>query len=123
MRLAICALLVAPLFAGVRLGGIYVGAGYTRWAGYYPWYWSYDPFFYSPYYATGFVRGPNMGQVRLQSFDRSAEVFLDGGYAGKAGELKSIWLRPGKYDLEVRSSGTTFSRKIYVLSGKTMRLP
>jgi hypothetical protein len=48
---------------------------------------------------------------------------LDGAYAGKAGDLKSMWLDPGAYQFEVRQdSRTAFSRKIYVLSGKTLRI-
>ena len=132
--------LSAPACLGqtrVRLGGISVGAGYTRYSGYYwpafpyayypAWYgfygW-YDPFFplYHPGYYRGFSRGLNMGEVRLRTESKDTEVYLDGAYAGRAGDLKSIWLEPGAYTLAVRAPGTDFSRRIYVLSGKTLRV-
>jgi hypothetical protein len=119
----------------VHLGGISVGAGYTHFSrpfyygwpgyGYYDpfWYPMYSPYFYSPYYFTGFARGPNMGEIKLRTEQRSAEVFLDGAYAGVASDLKNIWLDPGAYDLEVRAPNRQpFNRRIYVLSGKTLRI-
>ena len=124
----------------IALGGITVGAGYSRFSGpyypyypyryYYPAYWGWDPFFspafyapfYHPLYGTGFARGPNMGEIKLEA-DKRAEVFLDGAYAGFAGDLKSIWLEPGAYNFEVRTGGaTSFSRRIYVLSGKRLKI-
>ena len=120
-----------------RHGGLTVGGGYIHHSGGYPYYgypyygypyyWGYyDPFFpafYHPGYFTGFVRGPGMGQVKLAVADKLAEVYLNDGYAGTAGDLKSIWLEPGAYDLELRDpDGLTFQRRIYVLSGKTVRV-
>ncbi len=126
----------------VRLGGIYVGAGYSHMSGpgyypgyygYRPWLWSgyawpyaYDPFFYGPYMYPGFLTGygyhPNMGEIKLRSDDKDAWVYLDGALAGKAEKLKSMWLEPGSYQLEVRSGDKKFGRKVYVLSGKTLKL-
>ena len=118
----------------VHVGGISVGAGYSRFAGPYwgwpgygfydPfWYPMYSPYFYSPYSYTGFARGPNMGEIKLRTGQRSAEVFLDGAYAGVASDLKDIWLSPGAYDLEVRAPNhAPFTRRVYVLSGKTLRI-
>src|SRR5262245_30748302 len=92
----------------VRLAGITVGAGYAHYSGryccwygpgLYPYGGFYDPFFYHPYFGTGFAQGPDMGQVKLQTFSKDAEVYLDGAYAGVAGDLKSMWLKPGAYDL------------------------
>ncbi|HEX8985878.1 MAG TPA: PEGA domain-containing protein [Bryobacteraceae bacterium] len=113
----------------VRLAGISVGAGYFRgpafWP-YYPAYWGmygmYDPFFYPGFY-NGFARGYNMGEVKLRVEPERAEVFLDGAYAGAASERKSMWLEPGAYLLEVKAAGRdAFSRKIYVLSGKSLKI-
>jgi PEGA domain len=116
----------------IHLGGIMVGAGYTRWSGgwccgYGPWgypgYFGWDPFFYSPYYAGGFAWGPNMGEVKLRTDRKDAEVFLDGAYAGTAAERKSMWLDPGVYSLEVRAPGkAAYTKRIYVLSGKSLRI-
>jgi hypothetical protein len=125
----------------VRLGGIYVGAGYSRFSGpfypgyygYRPWAWSsfgwpyaYDPFFYGPYLHPGFLTGfgyrPNMGEIKLRSSDREAWVYLDGALAGKAEKLKSMWLEPGAYNLEVCSGDRKFGQRVYVLSGRTLKL-
>lgn len=109
------ALLLAPAVAEPRLrvGGV-VGYGWN------PWF--YQPFFYHPYYATGFARGPQMGEIQLRAPVKSAEVYLDGAYAGTVGDLKSIWLEPGAYNLEVRDGRHTFERRVYVLSGKAVRI-
>jgi len=132
----------------VRLGGISVGASYSHFSGPYwgsPYYWGpygysplfwnsfgpyyapffdvYSPFLYHPGYYNGFLRGPNMGEVRLHTELKAAEVFLDGAYAGVAENLKSMWLEPGAYNLEVKAGDReAFSRRIYVLSGKTLRI-
>ena len=114
----------------IRLAGIAVGAGYSHYSGY-PGYrpWQFDPFYYGLYdsyfpgFFTGFNRGPNMGEIRLHSSSPKAEVYLNGAYAGEAGQLKGFWLEPGAYNLEVRSgSQITFSRRVYVLTGKTLKI-
>ncbi len=127
----------------VRLGGISVGFGYARYGGPfgYPWYpggyypynrwWGsyYSPFWdlYAPLYYPGFFpgylreNGPEVGEVRLTA-PENAEVFLNGGYAGVAKDLKTMWLEPGAYDLEVRTSAGAYTRRIYVLSGKKLKI-
>jgi hypothetical protein len=126
----------------VRLGTIGVGAGYSRfsgpffynpfWYGFYPYRFDYspffyDPFFYSPFYAPGyfggFAYGENKGEVKLSGAPKTAEVYLDGAYAGKADKLKSMWLDPGAYDLSVGAPGSAaFHQRIYVLSGKSLKI-
>ncbi len=123
----------------VRLAGVSVGAGYSHFSGpYYGYPYSYWPGYYSPawglypsmYYPmfhpgfyNGFAQGPQMGEVRLRTEALRAEVYLDGAYAGTAGDLKSMWLEPGAYSLEVKNAGgASFSRRIYVLSGKSLRI-
>jgi hypothetical protein len=116
----------------IRHGGLTLGGGYIHHAGGFPYFgypysWGYyDPFFpafYHPGYFGGFVRGAGMGQVKLNVADKLAEVYLNDGYAGTVGELKSLWLEPGAYNLELRDpEGGSFQRRIYVLSGKTVRV-
>jgi hypothetical protein len=122
----------------VRLGGVVVNAGYSSGPGWYPYYgfggypgwsrWSfYDPIFYSPYLHpglySGFGYGPSMGEVKLDGVDKNASVYLDDGYAGPVSKLKSMWLEPGVYKLEVRdTAGQRFERRIYVLTGKTLQV-
>ena len=126
----------------VRLGTIGVGGAYSRfsgpffynpfWYGFYPYRlgyspFFYDPFFYSPFYAPGyfggFAYGESKGEVKLSGAPKTAEVYLDGAYAGTADKLKSIWLDPGAYDLSVSTpGGSPFHQRIYVLSGKSLKI-
>lgn len=114
----------------VRLAGITAGLAYTHFSGpwYGPWgygywpYFAYDPYFYHPFYGTGFSRRAGMGEIRLRSVRKNAEVFIDGAYAGTVSELKTMWLDPGAYDLELRAGGESFRRRVYVLSGKTLHI-
>jgi len=127
---------LTPGFAAVHLGGISVSGGYgyysgQYWPGYYggfyppPFYggW-YDPWFGPSYYApVYFAPQIDKGQVNLQTSEKDAEVYLDGAYAGPASKLKSFWLAPGVYQLQVRSNGqTVHEKRIYVLTGKTLKL-
>jgi hypothetical protein len=110
----------------VRLGGIAVGGGYFYGPGFWPYYPSYwGPYgaFYGPGDYGGYAYGPGLGEVRLRVEPAHAQVFLNGGYAGEADQRKSMWLEPGAYNLEIKAAGhETFSRKIYVLSGKSLRI-
>src|SRR5215467_1722622 len=137
-----------------HLGGINVGAGYTHFSdnyyvrpfwpyrygfGYSPFFFDsfyypyYDPFFYRPYlsgfapypYPYGFAYEAGKGEVKLEAEPKTAEVRLDGAYAGTAEKLKSMWLAPGAYDLTVSSPDggeRVFHERIYVLSGKTVKI-
>ena len=141
-------------FPRVRLGGIMVNAGYTRWSGWGPGYWGpwgpaygfspwygfrgsmfamgpgwWDPWFYGGGFYPGFITGypwaADKGEVKLAATDKTAQVYIDGAFAGNVGKLKSMWLDPGAYQLEIRAAGTDspqFQKKIYVLSGKSLKL-
>lgn len=121
----------------IRFGGFTVGAGYSHFSGGYPYgygleYWGYSPYygyspllgsaFYHPGYFTGFAYQPSMGNVKIQAPDKTSLVFLDGALAGRLDKLKDMWLEPGAYNLEVRNSSHRFTQKIYVLSGKTLKV-
>jgi hypothetical protein len=51
-------------------------------------------------------------------------VYVDGGYAGRVGELKKFHLQPGSHNIELRDpSGHAFHQeKIQVLPGKTLEI-
>jgi hypothetical protein len=123
----------------VRLGGVTVGAAYVSGPGWYGpgwygpgWYGPYragwwDPFWYGPYlhpaYFSGFNQGPGMGEVKIKAAPKDAMVFLDGAYAGTVEKLKSIWLEPGIYNLELKDeNGRTWKQRVYVLSGKKLEV-
>lgn len=115
-----------PLFAGVRLAGFGVGVGYSSYRVPYYGYGPYDPWGWRyPYYAPGFylVPDPGRGEVKLTHLDKTAEIYINQAFAGIAGDLKTFYLDPGAYDLEVRMANKEPQQKrIYVLSGKTLKL-
>jgi hypothetical protein len=75
-----------------------------------------------PGFYSGFAQQPNYGQVKLKVTEKNADVFLDSAYAGTSAKLRTIWLQPGAYNLELRSGDRAFKQRIYVLSGKTLEL-
>jgi hypothetical protein len=122
-------LVSVPCFAGVRFGGFSFGAAYSRFSGPFPYYdyGLYGPFGYgySPVYGPVFYRDstPTRGAVQLKNAQKDAEVYINQAYAGVAKDLKTIYLDPGAYDLEVRASGKdAVQKRVYVLSGKTVKL-
>jgi hypothetical protein len=63
-----------------------------------------------------------MGQIRLDA-PKGATVYLDGALAGSAEKLRSMWLEPGIYELQVTGEdGDAYRKKVYVLSGKTLNI-
>jgi len=120
--LAAVLMALAPMSASAAIvrGGVAVyGPGWYGPGWYGPgWgpYWGYWGAY--PYYAW-----PNSGQVKLDTKVKDAQVFINGSYAGTTHENKSMRLRPGTYNVEIREGSTTpFSRKIYVTAGKTLHL-
>jgi hypothetical protein len=125
----------------VKLGSVSLGAFYSYssgcaypyscypnyfwdpfYNGFWPSYWYYPPF-YPPFYAPGYSISGQGGEVRLETNAKTAEVYLNSAFAGIAGQLKSFWLAPGVYELEVRSENRViFQQRIYVLTGKTIRV-
>ncbi len=133
-----------------RLGGFSFNAGYTRYPDYYPYYsyypyypnsfyrsWFYEPFYYPaihgwgwqsslmyhPGWYTGFSWQDGMGEIKLRSSIKDADVFIDDALAGKAKDLKTLWLEPGVYNLKVQADQyEPFTIRLYVLSGKTLKI-
>jgi hypothetical protein len=87
------------------------------------WYgYGYGPF-YGPYGYGAYYGVPNAGQVKLDTHVKDAQVFVNGAYAGTSGKLKTMWMRPGTYTIEMRAPGQPqFAEKIYVVAGKTVHV-
>ena len=119
MVLAVAAVMaMAPISAsaGVRVfvGGPYVGGFYSPFWG--P-YWG--PAYYGGYYRVP----PNSGEVKLDTKVKDAEVFINGSYAGTTQENKTMHLRAGSYNLEIKEGGQSqFTQQVYVEAGKTLHL-
>jgi hypothetical protein len=112
----------------VFISGGFVGFGPGRgWYG--PgWGW-YGPGWYGPWgwgwgYPYAYAPTPSSGQVKLVDVAKGALVYIDGGYAGTAGNLKKFALRPGNHNIELRDpSGHAFhEEKIHVIAGKTLEI-
>jgi hypothetical protein len=118
LLIASAALMLLPLTVAARVG-VFVGSGFAPmgWYGY-----GYGPF-YRPYPYGAYYGVPNAGQVKLETKVKDAQVFVDGAYAGTSGKLKTMWMRPGAYTIEMRAPGhAQFAEKIYVVAGKTVHV-
>jgi PEGA domain len=109
-------MMLAPMGASAAIRGmVVVGRPYGGWyAPYWGSYWG-APY---PLYAY-----PNSGEVKLDTPVKTAEVFINGAYAGTTHDNKTMHLRPGNYNVEVREGGQTrFAERVYVVAGKTLKL-
>ena len=84
-------------------------------------YWG--PVWRPAYYGGYYYGYPDAGQVKLDTKVKNAEVFIDGAFAGMTQQTKSIHLRPGSYNIEIRELGQTkFVQQVYVVPGRTLHL-
>ena len=115
---AFVAMLPMTAFARGR-GAVFMGPGFAPYDWYgYGWYGPYGMYPYGSPFGV-----PNAGEVKLDTNVKDAEVFINGYYAGTVGQLKTMTMRTGNYNLEIRAPGRTpFQQQIYVLAGKTMKL-
>ncbi len=83
---------------------------------FYPWYGYYP---YPPSYMA-----ENFGEVKIETHQKDAKVYIDGGYAARIKEAKKFALRPGNHDIELRNSdGQTFyQERVAVTIGHTTKL-
>lgn len=112
--------MLAPISASAAVRGfVVVGRPYYG-GGYGPFWGSY----WGPGYGYGYYYGhPNAGEVKLDTKVKDAQVFINGAFAGTTHENKSMYLRPGTYNVEIREAGrTAYAEKVYVVAGKTLKL-
>jgi hypothetical protein len=107
----------AAVRAFVTVGRPYYGGYY---GGFYRPYWgAYWGPTYNPYYFSN----PNSGQVKLETKVKDAGVFINGAYAGTTHDNKTMHLRPGSYNIEIKEAGRTrYAERVYVVAGKTLHL-
>jgi hypothetical protein len=116
--LAAALMTLAPI--GASAAGFVVVHRPFYYGGWYRPYWGPYWGYYGPgpaYYH------PNSGEIKLDTKVKDAQVFINGAYAGTTKENKSMHLRPGNYNIEIRDAGRTqFAQKVYVVAGKTIKL-
>ncbi len=119
--LAFAILLPASAFARTRIGiglGYYGGYGYGGPWGYGPYGYPYA-YGYSPY---GYYPGRPLGEVHIKSPDSEARIYINGAFAGRAHDLKTIYLAPGTYNIEQRIGPDVQRERVYVLANRTLKL-
>jgi hypothetical protein len=63
------------------------------------------------------------GELKLTADPKTAEVYIDGAYAGTADHLKTMWLDSGAYDLSLAAKGRKgFHQRIYVLGRRSLKI-
>lgn len=116
--LAVAVMSLAPMSASAAVR-VFVG-GPAVYGGWYSPFWG--PY-WGPYGYYGYGYYPNSGEVKLDTKVKTAQVFINGAYAGTTHDNRTMHLRPGNYNIEIRENGQTpFSQKVYVAAGRTMHL-
>ena len=119
MTLAAVMLALAPMNASAAVRG-FVVVGRPYYGGWYSPFWG--PY-WGPAYGGYYYAHPNSGEVKLDTKVKDAQVFINGAFAGTTHQNKSMYLRPGSYNIEIREAGRTrFAERVYVVAGKTLRL-
>ncbi len=124
--LAVALILPASASARTRVGiGVGFYGGYP-YGGYGP--WGYGPWGYPYYGGYGYVpygygyNGRPMGEVRIKSPDSNAMIYINGAFAGRAHDLKTIYLAPGTYNIEQRIGSDVQKERLYVLANRTLKI-
>ena len=124
--LAAAVMTLAPMGASAAGRVVVVGRPYYGgfYGGFYRPYWgAYWGPYWNPYYGGYYSGNPNAGEVKLDTKVKDAQVFINGAFAGTTHQNKTMYLRPGSYNIEIKEGpNTPFAQKIYVVAGKTLHL-
>ena len=115
--LTVALMSLAPMGSSAAIrGAVVVGQPYYSFGWYSP--------FWGPYWgAYPYYSYPNSGEIKVDTKVKDAQVFIDGAYAGTTHENKTMHLRPGSYNIEIREGGQPhFTERIYVVAGRTIHL-
>jgi hypothetical protein len=129
---ALAASLILPASAAARQRfGIGIGY-YGGYGGYYggPFYpygygYGYGPYGgsgYAPYGGYGYYPGRPLGEVHIKSPDPKAQIYINGAFAGQAHDLKTLYLAPGTYNIELRIGTDVQKERVYVLASRSLKL-
>ncbi len=118
--LAAALMTLAPMSASAAFRARVVVGGPAYYGGFYRPYWGA---YWGPGYSPVYFSNPNAGQIKLDTKAKEAQVFINGAYAGTAHDNKTMHLRPGAYNIEIREGGhTQFAERVYVVAGKTIHI-
>ena len=115
--LALVTFVPAASARGFYRGGAYWVFGYGP--GFYPGYYGW----YGPWYGPGYY-GPQVGEVQISAKQKGDAIFVDGGFAGRTGELKKFHLRAGNHTIELRNANgkAFYQEQINVIAGKKLKI-
>jgi len=113
------AAMMMPLAASAAVRG-FIGVG-PIYRPYWGPAWGYG---WGPYWGPGYVTAyPVTGSVKVETKMKDAQVFINGAFAGTVGEVKTMHLRPGTYNISVKApNAPAFNQKVYVAADKTVHL-
>jgi hypothetical protein len=96
--------------------------GYVGPAYYGPAYGWYGPV-WRPY-GYGYVPVAPYGSLKFEHTLKVTSVFVDGGFAGTVGQLKTFKLHPGTHNIELRTpDGHTFyQERLDIIAGRTLKI-
>ena len=118
---ALAATLFVPAFASARMI-VGVRPAYRPFVGY---RYGFGPYWGGPYwgYPGAIYSAPSTGSVKFDTHEKNASVYVNEGYVGTVGQVKTLHLRPGNYLIQVNEPGrAAFSEKVYVTAGNTVKL-
>jgi hypothetical protein len=112
---AAAAMTLAPMTASAARVVVF-GGGPVVGAGFYGPYWG--PAYWGPAYGY-----PALGEVKIDTKTRDAQVFINGAFAGTTKDARTLHLRPGTYNVEVRQAGEPIlNQQVFVAAGRTVHL-
>jgi hypothetical protein len=113
--LAASLMTLAPVSAPAAVRA-FVTVGRPYYGGIYRPYWG-------PAYGGYYYANSSAGELKLDTKVKDAGVFINGAFAGTTHQNKSMYLRPGSYNIEIREAGSVrFTEKVYIVAGKTLHL-
>ena len=100
----------------------FFGGGYM--GGFGPAYYPGGFYGYGPYYGARYYPVSPVGEVQILTKQKGNQIFVDGGFAGRTGELKKFPLRTGMHTIEFRDAKgqSYYKEQIDVLAGKKLKL-
>ena len=68
-----------------------------------------------------YIPARSTGELKIQTEDKDARVYVDGGYLGIARKVKKFDLRPGSHNVELRDArgNVLFKEKVAIVPGHT----
>jgi hypothetical protein len=124
--LAASLMLLLPATASARVV-VGFGFGFPVYGGYWGPY-PYGPYGYPPYGSYGYpgaygrYGGRPIGEVRIKSPEPDAEIYINGSFAGRAHDVKRIYLAAGSYKIEQRIGADVQKQRIYVTAYRKLTI-